>query len=119
MNDLRQLTNVTGDEFDMFTRGGRRLIIRGRGNVVEVSPQMYDDIVSGVYGRFSGHTHPGYSLEPGPADEKFLEMLGQNRSSIWGNTGEGWLPFGQQTWLTNEIRSAINREKMRRFYGNQ
>ena len=119
MNDLRQLTNVTGDEFNMFTIGGRRLIIRGQGNQIRVSTEMYEDILNGVYGKFSGHTHPGISLEPGPADEPFLKMLGQNRSSIWGNTGEGWMPFGQDYWSTQEVRVQIRHEKMAKLYGNQ
>ena len=72
MNDLRQLTNVTGDEFNMFTRGSQRLIIRGQGNTIEVSEVMFNDLLNGKYGKFSGHTHPnGFSLEPGPADEPF------------------------------------------------
>ena len=118
MNDLRQLTNVTGDEFNMFTRGGRRLIIRGRGNRIRVSEEMYNDILNGLYGKFSGHTHPGYSLNPGPADEPFLKILGQKRSSIWGNTGEGWLPFGQGYWETQAVQAQIRHEKMMKIYGN-
>ena len=119
MNDLRQLTNVTGDEFNMFTKGGKRLIIRGEGSQIRVSKEMLDDLVKGVYGKFSGHTHPaGHSLEPGPADEPFLKMLGQLRSSIWGNAGEGWLPFGDAAWSTPQVREHIRREKIARFYEN-
>ena len=51
---------------------------------------MYNDLLNGVYGKFSGHTHPfGYLLEPGPADEPFLKLLGQKRSSVWGAEGDG------------------------------
>lgn len=57
MNDLRQLTNVTGDEFNMFTKGGERLIIRGDGNVIKVSEKMFNDLINGVYGKFSGHAN--------------------------------------------------------------
>ena len=120
MNDLRQLTNVTGDEFNMFTKGGKRLIIRGKGNKIEVSEEMLKDLVDGVYGKFSGHTHPhGHSLEPGPADEPFLRKLGQERSSVWGTEGEGWLPFGDGPWSTPKVREQIRREKMAKFYENQ
>lgn len=119
MNDLRQLTNVTGDEFNMFTRGGKRLIIRGKGNQISVSEEMFDDLKKGVYGKFSGHTHPaGHSLEPGPSDEPFLKALGQSRSSVWGNTGEGWLAFGDAAWSTSQVREQIRREKMAKFYEN-
>lgn len=79
---------------------------------------MYDDLLNGVYRKFSGHTHPfGYSLEPGPADEPFLKLLGQKRSSVWGAEGDGWLPFGQEPWLTEDIRQEIRREAMAKLYG--
>lgn len=69
----------------MFTKGGERLIIRGNGNIINVSEEMYNDLINGVYGKFSGHAHPpGYSLEPGSADEPFLSKMGQKRSSVWG-----------------------------------
>ena len=100
----------------MFTNGSRRLIIRGKGNWIRVSEEMYDDIINGVYGKFSGHTHPGYSFETGPADEPFLKALGQYRSSIWGNTKEGWLPFGQEPWLTKEVQEEIRRSKWQKLY---
>jgi len=120
MNDLRQLTNVTGDEFNMFTNGGQRLIIRGSGRKIEVSQEMFNDLVNGYYGKFSGHTHPpGYSMEPGPNDSWFLKKIHQEESSVWGNDGDGWLPFGQTKDYTDEIRSKINREKFRKFYGDQ
>ncbi|MCI9036005.1 MAG: hypothetical protein HFJ08_18780 [Lachnospiraceae bacterium] len=122
MNDLWQLTKVTGDEFNMFTRGGRRLIIRGVGNKVTVpNEKMYNDLLNGKYGKFSGHTHPnGYSLEPGPADEPFLKSLGQRRSSIWGNDGsrDRYRTFGQDYLSTQDIRREIAREKWNKIYSN-
>ena len=123
MNDLRQLTNVTGDEFNMFTKSGRRLIIRGSGNTISISKEMYDDLMAGVYGKFSGHTHPpGHSLDPGPADEGFLRSLGQKRSSVWGNSdghNEGWRPFGDSPWETLMVREQLRREMMIKFYGSE
>ena len=120
MNDLRQLTNVTGDEFNMFTNGGQRLIIRGLGRKIEVSQEMFNDLVNGYCGKFSGHIHPpGHSMEPGPNDSWFLNKIHQEESSVWGNDGDGWLPFGQTKDYTDEIRSEINREKFRKFYGDQ
>ena len=127
MNDLRQLTNVTGDEFSMFTNKGERLLIRGKGNTIDVSKEMYADLVAGKYGKFSGHTHPGYSLNPGPVDEGFLNSLQwvngkgerQMRSSVWGNTGEGWYAFGTEPWLTQEVRAQIRSEKYAKYYGDR
>ncbi|MBD5134498.1 MAG: hypothetical protein HDT39_00835 [Lachnospiraceae bacterium] len=74
-------------------------------------------VINGKYGKFSGHTHPCYSLEPGPEDEKFLKLLGQKRSAIWGNSNQGWEIFGQEPWLTNEVREEVRREKMAKIYG--
>ena len=117
MNDLRQLTSVTGDEFNMFTNGSRRLIIRGSGREIEVTEEMYNDLITGVYGKFSGHTHPpGYLMEPGPNDSWFLKKMNQKRSAIWGYDGDGWLPFGQESWLTEEIQENIRREKWQKMY---
>lgn len=81
---------------------------------------MYNDLINGVYGKFSGHAHPpGYSLEPGPADEPFLSKMGQKRSSVWGDSGDGWLPFGDARWSTTQVREQIRREQMAKFYENQ
>lgn len=82
MNDLLQLTNVTGDTFYMFTIGGRRLLIRGQGSNVNVSLELYAEITNGNY-RFSRHTYPlGYLIESGPRDGPFLNDFGQMRSAI-------------------------------------
>lgn len=126
MNDLLQLTNVTGDEFNMFTLKGERLIIRGQGNKITVSRELYNEIIGGSY-RFSGHTHPpGYSIEPGPSDGPFLRDLGQQRSGIWGtgkdkygNSYNGGLLFGSDSLMTDEIRREFEREIMRKLYGSQ
>lgn len=88
MRQLRTLTKYTGDEYSLFTRGGQRLVIRGGGSNVKVSPQMYSELIAGKYGRLSGHTHPpGYSLGAGPGDQPFLRELGQKQSGIWGDSG--------------------------------
>ena len=126
MNDLRQLTNVTGDEFNMFTNGSRRLIIRGSGREIKVTKKMHNDLITGVYGKFSVHTHPpGYSIEPGPRDGAFLLDLGQRRSAIWG-TGvdkygqkrNGGFLFGVDDMETDEIRREAERVIMRKLYEN-
>jgi hypothetical protein len=123
MNDLVALGRVTGDEYSMFTNKGSRLIIRGDGSDVVVSPEMYDDLMAGKYGRFSGHTHPpGYSVMPGPEDRPFLSKFGQERSTIWGFDGEGIkrYTFGQHG-LADDVRIAsdIARRNWARLYGQQ
>jgi hypothetical protein len=117
MNDLRAISQVTGDEYNMFTLGSRRTIIRGYGNEVSVSPQMYDDLIAGNYGKWSGHTHPpGYSINPGPADRPFLQQMGQQRSAIRGDNGH--YTFGQLPSDDAMIQSEIMRKQWERIYGN-
>jgi hypothetical protein len=119
MADLRDIGRVTGDEYNMFTKGGERLIIRGEGSNIRVSEQMYDDLLNGQYGKFSGHTHPpGYSIEPGPADRPFLNQMQQGRSAIWGDNGyQIFGPVGPAD--DARILSEINRARMQKLYGNQ
>lgn len=102
MKDLLRLTNATGDEFNMFTKGGQRLIMRGITNskgqkVINVpDEQFYDDLIAGKYGKFSGHTHPpGGTVSPGLGDRPFLTSMGQKQSGIWGNTAEKPYVFGR------------------------
>jgi RHS repeat-associated protein len=102
MAQLRTLTNVTGDEYSMFTLGSQRFVVRGRGSIVDVSPSVHADLLSGKYGRFSGHTHPpGHSLNPGPGDQPFLRSMNQKQSGIWGN--DGAVPFDRGfPWNIND-----------------
>ena len=94
MAQLKTLTQVTGDEYSMFTLKGQRFVIRGNGSDVIVSPSIHADLLTGKYGRWSGHTHPaGHSLNPGPADQPFLRAMGQKQSGIWGDAGAA--PFDQ------------------------
>jgi len=117
MTDLKAITQVTGDEYNMFTLGSQRTIIRGYGNEVSVSPQMYDDLLQGNYGKWSGHTHPpGYSIDPGPADRPFLQQMGQQRSAIWGDNGH--YTFGQLPSDDALIQSEIMRKQWERIYGD-
>ncbi|MFV0673317.1 Ig-like domain repeat protein [Variovorax sp. tm] len=121
MNDLNAIGRVTGDEYSMFTNKGSRLIIRGDGSDVVVSPAMYGDLLAGKYGRFSGHTHPpGYSVMPGPQDRPFLSSMKQDVSTIWGFDGQSTTryTFGQ-VGLADDARiaSEIARRNWARLYG--
>lgn len=81
---------------------------------------MLKDLINGTYGKFSEYTHPpGHSLEPGSFDEPFLAKLRQERSFVWGNSGEGWQPFGDALWSTAKVIEQIRREKMAKFYESQ
>ncbi len=111
--DLAALTAETGDEFAMFTTGGRRLVVRGR-------PEGYHGIIDGDWAasmraqgwRWSAHSHPIYEgvptrnfLRSSAEDQALIGIFGQNQSAIMNSVGErrlfgpsgdllypGWLP---------------------------
>ena len=116
MSDLRAIGQVTGDEYNMFTNRGQRLIVRGSGNTVSVSEDMLNDILAGRYGKYSGHTHPpGYEISPSIGDRNFLMSIGQDRSGIWGDSGVR--VFGGTPGDDARIQSDITRAQMIRLYG--
>lgn len=87
--DLAALTAATGDEFAMFTTGGRRLIIRGVPGSVPVTPDMARSL-AGQGWRWSGHTHPGLDatvLRSSPGDRAVLGAMGQGQSAILNSNG--------------------------------
>ncbi len=116
MADLRAIGRVTGDEYSMFTLGSRRLLIRGAGNEVAVTEDMYNALLAGRYGRFSGHTHPPtYGIDPSVGDRNFLMALGQQRSGIWGDAGH--TVFGATPADDARIAADIGRAAWRKIYG--
>jgi LysM repeat protein len=116
MSDLRAISQVTGDEYSMFTLGSQRTVIRGYGNEISVPQNTLDNLLAGNYGKWSGHTHPpGYSINPGPADRPFLQQMGQQRSAIWGDNGH--YTFGQLPSDDAMIQSEIMRKQWAKIYG--
>jgi hypothetical protein len=104
-NDLAALTAQTGDEFAMFTTGGRRLIVRGTADGVPITPAMGESLASQGW-RWSAHTHPGGAsmLRSSIGDRAVLNAMGGEQSAILNSYGEralfspaedlltGWLP---------------------------
>lgn len=41
LRDKLAFDEVTGNEFNMFTKGGQRLIIKGNRNIIDIVPEMY------------------------------------------------------------------------------
>ncbi|MEW8693455.1 MAG: hypothetical protein AB2535_20670 [Candidatus Thiodiazotropha endolucinida] len=120
MSDLQALTGVTGDEFSMYTLGSRRTIIRGSGEKVIVNQDVYDGLISGLYGKWSGHTHrPGYSIDPGPSDRPMLTILGQKQSSIWPANAETKPYLFGQIGKADDLRlqSDVTRKLWEKLYG--
>ena len=125
MSDLRAIGQVTGDEYSVYTLGGRRFVIRGHGNTIQVTESMAEDLAAGRYGRWSGHTHPpGYGLEPSsyPYDRAQIPS-GQARSALWGDptpdNPKGITIFHRLPAEDVIFQSERNRELMRRFYEKQ
>lgn len=102
-SDLAALTAQTGDEFAMFTTGGRRMLLRGSnegfGGIIDVP---WAKARSAEGWRFSAHTHPipeGFSpssvLRSSEGDQLILKEFGNTHSAIFNPLGERAL-FTQQ-----------------------
>ncbi|PAT43023.1 hypothetical protein CK621_05670 [Vandammella animalimorsus] len=77
LRDLAALTAATGDEFAMFSTGGRRLLVRGNKTSVPITPDMARDLAQNGW-RWSAHTHPGTStnvLRSSPGDRAVLGAM--------------------------------------------
>lgn len=107
------MTAATGDEFAVFTTGGRRLVVRG-------GPEGFHGTIDGEWAasmraqgwRWSAHTHPVYEgvptrnfLRSSADDQAIIRIFGQERGAILNSVGErglfgpggdmlnpGWLP---------------------------
>jgi hypothetical protein len=89
MVDLSALTAKTGDEFALFTNGGKRLVIRGNGYMVNITPEDAKTMGEAGY-VWSGHTHPGTdfnALQPSDGDYAILNQFNQENSAIYNSTG--------------------------------
>ncbi|SFV14459.1 SpvB/TcaC N-terminal domain-containing protein [Pseudoduganella namucuonensis] len=105
--DLAALTAATGDEFAMFSTGGRRLIYRGDATSVPITPEIAQNLAKQGW-RWSSHVHPGYdtgALRSSLGDQAVLRAMGGNQSAIFNSMGQrsmftpagdslnGWTPW--------------------------
>ncbi len=93
MKDLAALTAHENVEFAMFTKNGKRLVIRGERNSVNVLPEDARILAEEGY-RWSGHTHPGmdyYTSSPSPGDRAVLAEMNQRFSVIYSSTGRKYI----------------------------
>ena len=89
MVDLSALTAETGVEFAMFTKGGKRLLVRGNSNSVNITPKEAKQLAKLGY-KWSGHTHPGIndnSLLASYGDIEILKIFKQQQSVIYNSKG--------------------------------
>ena len=90
MKDLSALTAVTGDEFALFTKGKKRLIIRGDAHGVNIDIPKAKELVKNGF-KWSGHTHPGVnslSMQISDGDISIWECFGQNNVAIYNSKGD-------------------------------
>lgn len=89
MADLSALTAKTGDEFAMFTKSSKRLVVRGNRNN---TPITVDDAkkMAGEGYKWSGHTHPETGVNvliASEGDYAILDAFGQEQSAIYNSLG--------------------------------
>ena len=89
MVDLAALTAKTGDEFAMFTRKNKRLIVRGDPIRVPITPEDASELNRKGF-VWSGHTHAGtdmLSITPSDGDRAVLKCFDQEASVIYNSKG--------------------------------
>ncbi len=102
-NDLAALTAHTGDEFAMFSTGGRRMIIRGDSRSVPIGVEDAQ-VLAGQGWRWSAHTHPGLGwgvLRSSEGDRAILKVFANQRSAIFNSQGTRSLFNHNGDLLTN------------------
>lgn len=105
-SDLAALTAQTGDEFAMFTTGGRRLIVRGNPRSVPINTSAAEQLANQGW-RWSAHSHPGISqtvLTASGGDRAVLsQFINQAKSRIFNSVGRSQ-PFGKDfsDWLPGQ-----------------
>lgn len=90
MTDLSALTAKTGNEFAMFTKGGKRLVIRGNEYRVNINIEQAKTLAAQGF-KWSGHTHPGVGhlcLASSDGDKAILKAFGQETSVIYNSQGQ-------------------------------
>ncbi len=85
MRDLAALTAETGDEYALFTRKNKRLVIRGDAARTNVTVEDAQRLAAEGY-KWSGHTHPGEGVNvllASDGDMEVLRQFHQSFSAIW------------------------------------
>ncbi|GHA17775.1 hypothetical protein GCM10008090_29340 [Arenicella chitinivorans] len=110
--DIAALTAQTGQEFAVFTVGGRRMVVRGNSSGFDgIIDEAWASTRASEGWRFSAHTHPipdgvnpSTVLRSSVGDRGILELFPNNQSAILNSEGgrvlftptadslSGWLP---------------------------
>lgn len=89
MKDLSALTAATGSEFALFTKRGKRLIVRGDMKSVDIGVEAAEELAKSGF-KWSGHTHPGtddLTRFASAGDIQVLKAFGQSQSVIYDSNG--------------------------------
>lgn len=89
MKDLSALTAATGSEFALFTKRGKRLIVRGDMKSVDIGVEAAEELAKSGF-KWSGHTHPGtddLARFASAGDIQVLKAFGQSQSVIYDSNG--------------------------------
>ena len=89
MKDLSALTAATGSEFALFTKRGKRLIVRGDMRSVDIGVEAAEELAKSGF-KWSGHTHPGtdeLTRFASAGDIQVLKAFGQSQSVIYDSNG--------------------------------
>lgn len=100
-NDLAALSAATGDEFAMFTTGGRRLIIRGNATGVPIGAVEAEELAAKGW-RWSSHVHPDGTLRPSDGDMFVIKFFRNEKSAISD-------PYGKRN-MFNQYGTMISPE---------
>lgn len=90
MADLSALTAETGVEYALFTKGSKRMVVRGDMGSVNIDIDKAKELAQNGY-RWSGHTHPGYdlfALTASDGDYNVLKAFGQKEGVIYNSLGQ-------------------------------
>jgi len=93
--DLAALTAATGDEFAVFTTGGRRMVVRGGAdNFGGIIDESWAAARAAEGWRFSAHTHPipesvnpSVVMRSSEGDRAILDLFDNENSAIMGSNG--------------------------------
>lgn len=88
--DIAALTAKEGVEFSLFTKGNKRMIVRGTEFSTPVGEERLRQLAADGW-KFSAHTHPGVgdnSMLASDGDIKVLYLFKQGQSVIYNSVGE-------------------------------
>ena len=104
IRDLAALTATTGDEFAIFQRGGKKILIRGNGSKWRIPKEVFDKLMSERW-NWDSHSHPIIGIPvSSPEDRNTLRRFTwQEKSTIINLKGETKeFTANEQDWF-NEI----------------